>query len=259
MGGTDVDAPCLPDEEDHAVREDRRLLSVSGFAIYKTSIAASGQLEDRIGIFPHARGLVLAIADGAGGLGGGAHAAESVIEGVRAALQPKNSAPALPDWGKVLRALDRGLAKDPLAGQSTGVVVDLREHGLIGASVGDSGAWLVSDRGIDDLTECQRLKPLLGSGEAEVVSFSREFVSGNLLLASDGLLKYASRQAIKAELLNADLETAGGCLLELVRLPSGAFWDDVSFLVCRRPEAGGNTRPESLDVEKKCAGRRASH
>jgi hypothetical protein len=45
----------------------------------------------------------------------------------------------------------------------------------VGASVGDSSAWLISPAGeVTDLTAQQRRRPLLGSGEALPVQFEAE-------------------------------------------------------------------------------------
>jgi hypothetical protein len=50
-----------------------------------------------------------------------------------------------------------------MAGETTGVVVVVSPAGLIGVSVGDSAAWLITGTGIDDLTAGQR-RARLGSG-----------------------------------------------------------------------------------------------
>ena len=50
-----------------------------------------------------------------------------------------------------------------------GVVVEVVGSILLGASIGDSGAWLIDGSRIVDLTANQRRKPLLGSGYAHPV------------------------------------------------------------------------------------------
>jgi hypothetical protein len=68
------------------------------------------------------------------------------------------------DWARCLYEADQALVRS--GGQCTAVVVEISEGRLVGASVGDSGAWLLTGKAIIDLTENQHRKPLLGSDEA---------------------------------------------------------------------------------------------
>jgi len=79
-------------------------------------------------------------------------------------------------------------------GQCTAVVVEISEGRVFGASVGDSGAWMLPGKAIVDLTENQNRKPLLGSDEASPMGFGPIEISGRLLIASDGLFKYATEK-----------------------------------------------------------------
>ena len=56
---------------------------------------------------------------------------------------------------------------------------------------------------------------------------------GTLLVGSDGLFKYADADAICGAVRDAPLGAAPERLVGLVRLRSGALWDDVSILLCR--------------------------
>jgi hypothetical protein len=56
------------------------------------------------------------------------------------------------------------LVKAGHGGMSTAVVAEIVDGQVVGASVGDSCAWLVSLGEVSDLTERQVRKPLLGSG-----------------------------------------------------------------------------------------------
>jgi serine/threonine protein phosphatase PrpC len=75
---------------------------------------------------------------------------------------------------------------------------------------------------------------LIGSRQAAVATIASEFGTGTLLLASDGLAKYASRTKIAASAIGTDLAESSGRLVDLVRLRSGALQDDVSVVLCRR-------------------------
>jgi serine/threonine protein phosphatase PrpC len=64
------------------------------------------------------------------------------------------------------------------------------------------------------------------------VEFEAE-LRGTLLLASDGLFKYARRADIARIATGPDLEVTAAELIENVRLRSGDLQDDVSVVLCR--------------------------
>lgn len=189
---------------------------------------ARGAGEDRAVAIARGDGVVLAVADGAGGTGGGARAADAVIAAVIDALR---AAPTPPSWPDALAALDAALPRlGP--GQATAVVVEVTAAGLRGASVGDSGAWLIDDD-LVDLTADQRRKPLLGAGATPVAFTAGPLADRTLLLASDGLWRYARPADIVAAARRTDLADAAAALLALVRLPSGGLPDDVAIVLAR--------------------------
>jgi PPM family protein phosphatase len=102
----------------------------------------------------------------------------------------------------------------------------------VGGSVGDSGAWIVTADELVDLTACQARKPLLGSGISRPVAFGPEPFRGRLLLATDGLFKYATRDRILSAMKIDDPESAAALLIDAARLKSGALQDDVGLLLC---------------------------
>lgn len=128
--------------------------------------------------------------------------------------------------------LDQVVAEDHRAGETTFVFAVVHSRTLRGASVGDSGAWLVRpDGALLDLTAGQRRKPLVGSGAAVPISFGPHALEGRLLLASDGLFKYATRECIIAAVRIADLDEAVDALVALPRLPNGKLQDDVAVVL----------------------------
>jgi len=192
--------------------------------------------QDRASVIPTEGGLVLVLADGAGGLAGGALAADAVVGAVTAACTAR--VPNLGSaqfWVDVLEATDAELATQHHGGQSTAVICAVGRE-IVGACVGDSVAWLVHPSGVADLTNAQSKRPLIGSGQAAIVPIASEMGDGTLLLASDGLAKYASRAKIAATAMDADLARSSGRLVDLVRLRSGALQDDVSLVLCRRDQ-----------------------
>ena len=63
------------------------------------------------------------------------------------------------------------------------------------------------------------------------ILFERLQSTGTILLASDGLLKYASAEQISATVLRNEFEVVPQKLVELARYPSGALPDDVSVII----------------------------
>ncbi len=186
--------------------------------------SASRQGQDRAAVLPFHGGHLLVLADGAGGTSGGAEAAEAVIDSARR-LDPKTK----PDWKDVLRRIDDQLAERSL-GETTAVLAYVHDVQVSGSSVGDSEAWSFHDGVSADLTSLQRRKPLLGSGRATPVGFGPVPIGKRLVVASDGLFKYAALGLI-ARLALLPPREAVAALLSAVRLPSGSLQDDVSVIV----------------------------
>ena len=185
--------------------------------------------EDRVDIINEDHRTVIVVADGAGGIGSGDLAAESVVNFVKSNYKNTHSAN---DWVNLLRQIDSRID----AGESTAVVVDIRPYGIAGASVGDSQAWILND-GITDLTCNQIRKPLIGSGQSEPIGFTHSPLDGLLIVATDGLFDYAKRDEINDLVLQSDFYAISRNCIDLVRLPSGDMWDDVGIVVARnKPE-----------------------
>ncbi len=98
-----------------------------------------------------------------------------------------------------------------------------------------NGASDVPADGTDvvDLTDGQTRKPLVGSGCVPFRISSSLVAGGTLLVASDGLLRYAKRSDIVRVASGADLTAAARSLIELVRLANGTLQDDVAVVLCR--------------------------
>jgi len=184
--------------------------------------------DDRAVAIEVAGGYVVALADGAGGTGNGALAAELLIAFVTRRAASARSI----DWFDALCAFDDELAMQGRGGETTAVVAFVDAERVRGASVGDSSAWLIDSAGaVADLTASQRRKPLLGSGEALPVEFAAELGSRRLLVGSDGLFKYAPAERIAALVMAGPVDAAARAVAATVRLPSGALADDVAVVV----------------------------
>lgn len=183
-----------------------------------------GTGQDRVWVSATRDRVVIALADGAGGAVGGDRAAAAVIEAVAAAQGD--------DWAAVLTELE--LDPDRLGpGQTTAVVATVSREGIHGASAGDSGAWVIRDGRIEDLTHAQHKKPLIGDHSIALPFHGGPLAGGTLLVASDGLLHHAPPEAIARVASGPDLAIAARALVELVRLPSGEVPDDVAIVLCR--------------------------
>jgi PPM family protein phosphatase len=198
----------------------------NGFIHVTTVVGVRGAGQDRAGVQDVGDGVVIALADGAGGTGDGSKAAQAVVDAVIAAASQG------PAWPSLLAELDRDAVRLG-GGQTTAIILSVTCTGIVGAAVGDSSAWIIRDTGIEDLTAGQHRKPLLGAGCVPAVVRGRSLEGGTLLVASDGLIKYASQASIARIASGADLALAARALVDLVRLRSGALQDDVSIVLCR--------------------------
>jgi len=198
---------------------------LGGFEVATVNRACRGGGQDRLAVRQQGTSLIVILADGAGGTGGGAAAAQAVVDGAQG-WAPSAGAEDF------LTGLDRRLAAT--GGQSTAILLALSSHGIVGASVGDSGAWIVRGDSVEDLTSAQGRKPLLGSGGALPVGFSAGPLGrGTLLVASDGLFNYARPADIVRVAVQPELDAAVAELVALVTLRSVEVPDDVAVILCR--------------------------
>jgi serine/threonine protein phosphatase PrpC len=199
---------------------------VNPFETTSITVPYQTRCHDRVSVIPFADGVVLAVADGAGGTGAGEQAAETVIRELTASASLDHTSES---WCRVLRQIDCRIG----AGESTGVVLSVSRQGLVGASVGDSQAWFIVQDELVNLTTRQVRKPLLGSGSADPVGFTHPTSQGLLLVMSDGFGNYVQREKLLTEIHWLDFVTLASKLVEMVRLPSGELWDDVGLIACR--------------------------
>jgi serine/threonine protein phosphatase PrpC len=198
------------------------------FRTAQLTVAHSPANEDRAAIVAVENRVVLAVADGAGGSGEGAHAAEAVVDRLRASADRADF-----DVAEFLSECDHALAREGSGGETTAVVIVVDESGIRGASVGDSQAWIIAANQIFDLTERQVRRPFIGTGGVTPIAFSRGRLDGTLLLGTDGLFNYASVDRIRKIAAAEDFDGIPTRLIDCVRLRSGALQDDVTAIVCR--------------------------
>ena len=194
-------------------------------------LASSRQnTEDRVLVVERGDALVAVVADGAGGVRGGAAASDTVISAVASAVASDGfDITDRISREKLLTDVDAQLART-MVGETTAVVIAVTSSGIIGMSVGDSEAWVFTETGIDDLTRAQN-KKRLGSGRAVPVLFSRPPLEGMLVVASDGLWKCTSMERVAEVVRRREPAEAAEALRDLVALPSGKYQDDLGIVV----------------------------
>ncbi|MBM3496905.1 MAG: hypothetical protein FJX72_21680, partial [Armatimonadetes bacterium] len=146
--------------------------------------------QDRAVVFEADGGLVLILADGAGGMAGGRMAAQAVADRARAWVEGRACLPDAVSWANWLRTLDGFMADEPFMGQTTAVCVSVSPETVAGACVGDSEAWLVGSGRCTDLTAERKRKPLLGNGQAVPVAFGAPLRDECVVVGSDGLCRF---------------------------------------------------------------------
>lgn len=179
--------------------------------------------------------LRIALADGVSGMFGGTEAA---TQAVQTWIEEKSLAPEL-----ALAEADSHLSRAPHGGQTTAIFLELTADGLRGASVGDSRVWFLEANGTwKELTEYQRVKPYVGSGDAVPIAFSRvPRERGRLLICSDGLWRYTDLADIWANAQLDSLSAAADALLNKPPFPvSKDYLDDVSLVLVAWDESGSS-------------------
>jgi serine/threonine protein phosphatase PrpC len=155
--------------------------------------------EDALFIIEKQNTLWFCISDGAGGTGGGDKASSYIIEAFTALTDLKKI--DHPDHFELfLRQTDLALSQQADSGQCTAVVGRIDNGVIVGASVGDSQAWLFNHQYEYELTSLQYVKPLLGSRTSTPIGFGPFELDLFLLLGSDGLFKYTKKSEIKQQL-----------------------------------------------------------
>lgn len=171
------------------------------------------------------------IADGAGGTGQGAYASAYIIE-VFKELTRIDGINAPDDFESFLRKVDIELLNKSQGSEATAIVGKVIDGVIVGASVGDSEAWIFNLEYDYELTSMQHLKPLLGSGKSVPIGFGPMYMEKYFLLGSDGLFKYANRNEIKS-LLSSDCEAMQ--IADLAKKATGNLQDDLSVILISSP------------------------
>jgi len=197
---------------------------------------SQGKGADRAAVLRHEGYLVVTLADGSGGTRAGAQAAEQVLQRIERLIpevEPRRLGTAA-FWVDALEDCDRMLTAQGHGGEAAVVVLATDGEHLVGASQGDASAWVFDAAGLRDLTTDQTRKPLVGAGCPSPHSFEATLGNGTLLVASDGLPKYARLADIRSVACSAfPIAETVRRLADAARLRSGGLQDDLSVVLLR--------------------------
>lgn len=138
--------------------------------------------HDRLSVLRDGHRTLIALADGVdSGRGAQAAAARTVNELARCFR-----ARALPedadDWVTILETIDRLAFSDPAAGETSALVMLVQRGVVVGASVGDSLAYVIPEEGAPRLlTSPERKGPRIGTGIASPIGFGPVELDGKLI------------------------------------------------------------------------------
>lgn len=147
-----------------------------------TQRATHDTSHDRLSVFGDGHRTLIALADGADSSPGAQVAAARAVDEL--ALCFRNG--ALPedaqDWVMVLETIDRVTFSDPDAGETSALVMLVQRGVVVGASVGNSLAYIVRPIGEPRLlTSPERTGPRIGTGIANPIGFGPVKLDGKLV------------------------------------------------------------------------------
>jgi serine/threonine protein phosphatase PrpC len=138
--------------------------------------------HDRLSVLRDAHRTLIALADGADSSQGAQTAAARTVNELARCFR-NGTLPQDPrDWVMVLEAIDHVVLSDRDAGETSALVMVVQQGVVVGASVGDSLAYVVPVVGeAQRLTARQRKEPRIGTGLASPVGFGPVQLDGKLI------------------------------------------------------------------------------
>lgn len=138
--------------------------------------------HDRLAILRAADRTLIALADGTStgpaSRAAAAHTVDELARCFRSGIFPDNRR----DWEMVLEAIDQVVYRDPIAGETSALVMLVHDDAVVGASVGDSLAYIVGPVGEPKpLTVHHPGGPGIGTGMARPVGFGPVVLDGKLI------------------------------------------------------------------------------
>ena len=192
--------------------------------------------EDRAKVVKGESRVVVVVADGAGGMPGGAEAADVAVADL------EQQAAGLIGSEMVvahLQRLDLDCEQLPLCGEAACVVLVIDVDGRVfGASVGDCEAWIISGDVVARLTQGQHRKKRLGSGVTTPIAFEATLQIGDILVVgSDGLFGFVTEGQIVRAPTRSQIEVVAQDLVDAAIAAPVKLADDLAVVVVRRVES----------------------
>lgn len=185
--------------------------------------------QDRYVATPVPRGALVIVCDGAGGIRGGARAAECVTREIVIRAEHFD----LSELERCMLTVDSVLQNERVYGETTCVALWVTSQEIYGVSTGDSEAWWVGDDAAVELTAKQS-RSRLGTGISCVAAFRRLREGGRVVVGSDGLFAFAARERWLRVAREAPAGEVARRLVDVARLPSGRLQDDATVVVVSR-------------------------
>jgi len=138
--------------------------------------------HDRLSVLRDAHRTLIALADGASSSPAAQSAAARTVNELARCFR-NGTLPENPqDWVMVLEGIDHVVLSDREAGETSALVMLVHQGVVVGASVGDSLAYVVPPTGEPRLlTKRQRREPRIGTGLARPVGFGPAQLDGKLI------------------------------------------------------------------------------
>ena len=143
--------------------------------------------HDRLSVLRDAHRTLIALADGAGSAAAAQLAAARAVDELarcfRSGILPDNPR----DWEMVLEGIDHIVLSDPAAGETNALVMLVQQGVVVGASVGDSLAYIAPPEGEAKLLSPRHCRgPRIGTGIARPIGFGPVRLEGRLITRRTG-------------------------------------------------------------------------
>jgi len=138
--------------------------------------------HDRLSVLRDAHRTLIALADGADSSEGAQAAAARTVDELARCFRSGPLPDDPRDWVMMLEGIDHVILKDSDAGETSALVILVHDGVVVGASVGNSLAYIVSPTGTKKLlTNRQHARARIGTGLAAPLGFGPTPLDGKLI------------------------------------------------------------------------------
>lgn len=162
---------------------------------------------------------------------GAGDAAEAAIRAVRAARFIPELSREPRFWADLLASVDTYLCTSAQRGTCSLTVAAVVEDRVVGASVGDVGAWLFGPAGVTELTGTADRQARVGSALAEPLAFGPVPFGSALLVASAALWQTAGPRCVAEAVAGSTPGQAVRALASLVEAAGKAAEGELAAVV----------------------------